>query len=260
MLCILTHHKCASTALSAFVREFCDLNRLSLFATHVGDAVPSKSHNLSCLVNARYDVVSPEIEGAALHIVRNPFDIVVSAYHSHIRTHSLEGWPELEMQRLRLESLDLAEGFVETAHFCNNVAFYARTAGPLRALSEWNYTDSRIRTVRIEDFHDRFGDLLSLGLGEDIAAWRLPSAEKYTFTSLSGGRKRGIVDDGSHYRSGQPGEWRNVLPVEAVRLVLTACPDLLATFYPESLEHAQELLARETTKTEALADRVTIEL
>lgn len=240
MLCFLTHHKCASTALSAFVHELCQSNGLSLFATHFGDAVPSKTHDVSCLVNAAYPVLRRDIDGSAIHIIRDPFDIVVSAYHSHLKTHSLEGWPKLASQRSRLQQLDRREGLHLTAQFCDEVEFYERTAGPLRALREWDYGDQRITTVRIEDLHDRLGSLLDLARGCDGLV--KPSAEKYAFSTLSGGRIRGQVNESSHYRSGLPGQWRSELPPEVVEFVLQRCKDVLARYYPESLAAAQLLL------------------
>ena len=44
------------------------------------------------LVNADYGFVSGTV-GEGLHVIRNPLDVVVSAWHSHRTTHSTDGWP-----------------------------------------------------------------------------------------------------------------------------------------------------------------------
>ena len=46
----------------------------------------------------------------AFHYVRDPRDIVVSAYFSHRNSHSTEAWPELVEYREKLRSCSKEEG------------------------------------------------------------------------------------------------------------------------------------------------------
>ncbi|MEO9133331.1 MAG: hypothetical protein ABI240_19255 [Sphingomonas sp.] len=92
----LTHHKCASTLLVAWLSEMCRINGLSFFASHRGDHGPSPEHDLSLLTNAVFANVADRLGGApAVHLIRNPLSIAVSAYNSHLSTHDDAGWLEL---------------------------------------------------------------------------------------------------------------------------------------------------------------------
>jgi hypothetical protein len=232
----LTHHKCASTLLHAWVAETCRINRLSFFTSHRGDHGPSAGHDISLLTNAVFGTVAAELGGGpAIHLIRNPLSIVVSAYHSHRATHDDAGWPELTAQRAILRGLGQAEGMMRTIAFCEDPAFYAATPGPLAQLASWDFDDPRIATIRMEDFGDDPAAMLRPAFGEAGRALTMPDAAGFAFRALSGGRGQGQVDDASHYRSGDPDAWRRELPIAARDQLRARYRALMERFYPEAL-------------------------
>lgn len=239
MIAFFTHHKCASSALVAFLAELSERSALGFFTSHLGSArPPAAGYDLCCLTNAQYDAVRGQRTGPALHLIRNPLSVVLSAYHSHRTSHSVDGWPLLAAQRARLLAADRETGMLLTAQFCNSGEFYPGTPGPLHAMRHWNYDDRAIATHRIEDGLDRLTDFLRAALGPagDALVW--PDQADFAFEKLAG-RRAGETDDAAHYRAGDAEAWKAELPVQVVRYVVDECRDILARFYPESLEWAE---------------------
>jgi tetratricopeptide (TPR) repeat protein len=80
----------------------------------------------------------------------------------------------------------------------------------------WDYSNRNIMELRFEDLiandFSYFARVLSfLGLlPQRITIPQISAATaKYSFANLSHGRTRGQEDSWSHYRKGQPGDWRN---------------------------------------------------
>lgn len=241
MIAFFTHHKCASSALVAFLAELCERSALGFFTSHLGSArPPAAGYDLCCLTNAQYDAVRDPGSDPALHLIRNPLSVVLSAYHSHRTTHSVDGWPRLAAQRARLLEADRATGMLLTAQFCNSDAFYPETPGPLHAMRHWDYDDPAIRTLRIEEGFDRLTDFLRAALGPagDALVW--PEQADFAFEKLAG-RRTGETDDASHYRAGDADAWRTELPREVIDYVVGECREVLARFYPESLDGAARI-------------------
>jgi hypothetical protein len=227
----LGHHKCASTLLGQYLVEFCTVNSLTYFASHLGSALPSSSHDVSFLTNASYGQIQAKARHG-VHVIRNPLNVVLSAFHSHLKTHPLVGWPELAVQRRVLQSCSQADGKMLTVAFCDRPDFYRETPGPLCALRQWDFDDDRFTTVRMEDFGISIGEVLRSTLSGNYT-W--PSSAAFTFQALSGGREPGTIDETSHYRSGDPEQWRSELPSAAVAYVREHFRPLLERFYPDSL-------------------------
>ncbi len=206
------------------------------FQTYRGDAVAAREFHVSILTNAVYDVVRDHIECPAIHIIRNPLDIVVSAYYSHFSTHDVEGWPALGDQRRVLAGCSREQGFFLTLAFLERADFYTGTPGPLHALRCWNFDDERICTVRMEDIVKDVNYQLGGFLIENLAGpIELPSPGDFTFERITGGRHAGEIDDRSHYRSGRPGEWRRDLPEPVINYIRTHFRPLLERYYRDSL-------------------------
>ncbi|KTE32246.1 MULTISPECIES: hypothetical protein [unclassified Sphingopyxis] len=238
MIAFFTHHKCASSALVAYLADLSERSALGFFTSHLGSARPTAAgYDLCCLTNAQYAAVRGQGSGPALHLIRNPLSVVLSAYHSHRTSHSVDGWPLLAAQRARLLAADRTTGMLLTAQFCNSEEFYPDTPGPLHAMRHWNYDDPAIRTLRIEDGLDRLTDFLRAALGPagDALVW--PDQADFAFERLAG-RRAGETDDAAHYRAGDAEAWKTELPREVIDYVVGACREVLERFYPESLDWA----------------------
>jgi hypothetical protein len=234
---ILTHHKCASTFVGFYLEQVCALNHLRLFRSHRATDRPNPECDISLLTNVTYDRIKNAIDAPAIHIIRNPLDIITSAYNSHRSTHGLDGWPHLQHQRRILANCNKEVGLHLTLAFLERAEFYPGTPGPLHALGEWCFNDARIRTIRMEDLVTdvtaMLGGTLIPTLGGAIT---LPDEANFTFERITGGRRIGEVDDMSHYRSGKPGSWREDLPDSIIAYVRAHFHELLSRYYPDSLE------------------------
>jgi hypothetical protein len=230
---VLTHHKCASAWLARYVDAYARINGLSSFATHHSAALPDRPADVAILANADHGFLAGRIPGG-IHIIRDPLDLVVSAYHSHRNTHPTEGWPQLAAQQALLRKVPEAEGMLLTIAFLERADFHPESVGPLHALRRWDFDDARFTTLRMEEMVLRPNERLGALLKAAHPGHLLPPAERHSFAALTG-RAPGQVDVTSHYRAGQPGEWRRALPAAGIAYLRVHLEGLLRRFYPGSL-------------------------
>jgi hypothetical protein len=270
------HHKCATMTLNTIAGGVC--RRLGLNYEAVFDAAQFQ-HDLPQFVatkhvdflfygNANIEHVSKLPAHKGFHIIRDPRDIVVSAYFSHMHSHPTEHWPELEPHRETLKGLTKDEGLAEEIRFRGK---------SLRHMMSWDYAQPLVLEVRFEDLTSRaYETLLTafdfLGLIDnrdykisrrassllrECAAvmqkaygWRtaqligsraLPAVEllaliwRNRFEARTKGRSRGEEDVSNHYRKGETGDWANHFSSEHKELFKSLYPDLVPKLgYAES--------------------------
>jgi hypothetical protein len=93
-------------------------------------------------VNANYKYISPLDDFIGFHVIRDPRDILVSSYFSSLKTHSTANWPELENHRAELRAISKEEGLLLEMNFIADV---------FEALETWNFDDSRILEIKMEE-------------------------------------------------------------------------------------------------------------
>ncbi|NKE43217.1 sulfotransferase domain-containing protein [Roseomonas frigidaquae] len=233
MTYVLTHHKCASAWLARYLGAYARMNGLSLSATHLSAHLPEDAAQLVLLANAAYPFLAGRIPGG-IHIIRNPLDLVVSAYHSHRNTHPTEGWPQLAAQQDLLRRVPAEDGLLLTLAFLERADFHPGAVGPLHALRHWDFDDARFVTLRMEDVVQRPTERLGGLLKASHPGHLLPPADQHSFAAVAG-RPPGQVDAGSHYRAGTAGQWRSELPDSAIGYLRAHLAPLLHRFYPETL-------------------------
>jgi hypothetical protein len=205
----------------------------------------------------------------AFHYVRDPRDIVVSAYFSHRNSHSTEAWPELIEYREKLRSCSKEQGlFLE-------LDFRSQQFQEMRGWKN-NSDNGSIRSYKVEDviaspyrtFLEIFGSLglldqeyysssnrlwfllakasckleqlmgssihLPRGLRAIPAERLLGIIYERDFSKLSGGRQKGQADPSSHYRRGVHGDWINHFSVEHLQLFKERYGDLVLQYGYES--------------------------
>lgn len=146
------------------------------------------------------------IDLRGFHVIRDPRDLIVSAYYSHMYSHDDSMWGRLRAFRPYLRSLSKSDGLLAEMLFC---------APFLMEMFRWNYEDPRILEIRFESLvRDPAATLTRacahLGLFERLGEATIRNvAGELSFMRLSGGRKPGEEDPYHHYRKGVPGDWRN---------------------------------------------------
>jgi hypothetical protein len=111
----------------------------SMFRRHVEGVAPDF---VSCRTADReqLDQLRPT---RGFHVFRDPRDIVVSGYFSHRYSHDLGGNPHIETHRRELERASILEqGLLLEMEFASC---------ELRELADWDYTDSQILELKLEE-------------------------------------------------------------------------------------------------------------
>lgn len=206
------HHKCASTWVHLMLQEVAALQRRPYHLAHdvhglPGSTVASARRELGfevlSYVNADWRRIG-DIELRGVHLVRDPRDLLVSAYFSHLATHPSGGWDELESIRSLLRSAPLETGLLVEIEFLSEV---------MAELRSWPASTPDISTFRFEsvvtDPRRSFDAMLRhLGLRDDLPDHEFDRiVDQFAFESLTHGRRRGVEDRSHHYRKGVAGEW-----------------------------------------------------
>ncbi|NND69939.1 MAG: hypothetical protein HKN43_00005, partial [Rhodothermales bacterium] len=210
--------------------------------------------------NADVDYVRQLPPHKAFHIIRDPRDIVISAYYSHRYSHATDGWPELTQYRELLKSMTEEEGLLE------EIRFRSRS---FKHLESWDFDNPDIHEIRFEEFVKADAktligafDFLGLldnsdynfgkrtkGIYREFAAFlrantpvsiprsllgdtmSVPDFFAITwrnrFAAKSRGRKEDTANVRSHYRKGQSGEWSDVFTSEHKDLFKSLYPGLV---------------------------------
>lgn len=244
------HHKCATTWINRILREtarqagwrWMNLYNDRPFEDDPRRFVEEQQLDLLSCSNATPDHPGALSPMRGFHVIRDPRDLLVSAYFSHLHSHPLNSWKELGPHRERLKALSKQDGLLA------ELEFRAREFGHL---ADWDYGRDDVLEIRMRDLTTRpysgfvkiFGFLRlvsvepfsarsqgrflvryainrvraksGLGIGRPLRDEQIP-AEKLLgvvfdnrFERLAGGRKRGESDVKSHYRKGVAGDWRN---------------------------------------------------
>jgi len=239
VLAFYGHHRCGSSWVSAILEAACsklDLRFRQVYDHRMFDGdlagfVARESVDVLVYMNADWTHAKTLGPQRAFHVIRDPRDVLVSAYYSHRYSHPTDYWTELVEHREALEALSLDQGLMAEVQ-CRRLQF--------REMSEWNYEAEGVLELRFEDLVARPESLLldafgHLGLVDGRASGRLQTVarqvgratlgvatpltrseladliEHHRFSRLSGGREPGVEDVRHHYRNGSPGEWRAVL-------------------------------------------------
>jgi hypothetical protein len=209
------HHKCASTWVHLMLQEVAAVLRRPYHLAHDVHGLPG-----STVASARralgFDVLSyvnadwrriGDIDLRGVHLIRDPRDLVVSAYYSHLASHPSGGWDELERIRALLRSTPLETGLLIEIEFLAEV---------MEELRSWPASVPKISTFRFEAVvaapRRSFDEMLRhLGLRDDLPDQEFDRiVDQFAFESLTHGRQRGVEDRSHHYRRGVAGEWRRI--------------------------------------------------
>jgi hypothetical protein len=231
-----SHSKCATVWVGAYLDALAKRNGLSYLHSHYSEAMSCPKADIFFYTDALYSFASKNGLGG-YHIIRNPFSIILSAYYSYLKTHSLYGWPALERQRSVLQSVDRETGLFLTTAFLERADFYEGAVGPLYGIRTWDYFDENFITIRMEDLVRNPGLIFKEIVGHEKI---LPDDNEFRFENFSGGRRVGEVSEDSHFRSGDSDEWKTVLPKGIIRYISEHFEAMLERYYPDLLEWSRQ--------------------
>lgn len=214
LLAYFGHHKCGSSWIRSVVADACCAAGLTIavhpYERHFDEDIialrQKQQFDFWCYINADVNYTRG-LNVRGFHVVRDPRDIIASAYFSHLYSHPDHDWPRLRYYRPYLRNLSKRDGLLAEMEF--NAIF-------LSQMLMWDYSRPEILELRFEDMiledYEAFDKVFKfLGLiptalvGQQVTT----IVEKHSFRNLSGGRDRGREDPLSHYRKGEPGDWRN---------------------------------------------------
>lgn len=256
------HHKCASTYLHRMIlSKVCErvgLNRGMVYSPEQfsGDLdgfVRNSSYDFLCYTNAdRKFVQQLQMPFRAVHVIRDPRDVLVSAYFSHLHGHPTKGWPELVEFRRKLQTLDAKEGLLAEIDFIASLPTNGYKLKPLRNMVKWDYSDARVLELRYEEmisdpttFFTRMGRHLRISgsaMAVVVAAaghklWsaprRLSDAELLDIVEASPFSKLAQRAP-KIYRKGQPGDWRHHFDDDITKEFKKTFPGVVTTLGYES--------------------------
>ena len=140
-------------------------------------------------------------------VLRDPRDVVVSAYFSILKSHSLN--PNVERLRPELERRSQADGLHYTVDLLDQLGLFAAQ----RSWCEHVASDPCVQIFRYEDLAE--DDRLFLSRLFDWLGIMIPArefdalCERHAFGRHANGREPGQENASSHYRKGVAGDWRN---------------------------------------------------
>ena len=208
------HHRCASNWIHKIIESICDGLRIPrALQDHAmafpDDGAPGNGANRGDFLitwNSDYVYVR-DLDCRGFHVIRDPRDIIVSSYFSHLESHPDDEWPRLRHFRKYLRTLDKEDGLQEELKF-SSIYLYQ--------IYSWDYGNPLI-------LEKKFEDLVISPVAEFATIFRhlrmIPRmfseadlarvVEEASFRKLSGGRTPGQEDASHHYRKGEAGDWKN---------------------------------------------------
>lgn len=259
------HHKCASMWICSMIapvasllgRKYENYYHTRLFDYDLKEALKEDNVGFFSYTNADYDYVKEVKDDiVGFHVVRDPRDICVSAYFSHLNSHPTEHWPELVDHREKLKELSKDEGLLLEMEFRRE---------EFDELFKWDYSLDNVLEIRMEDLtsrpyegmleifkflgalYEEEGDIVvkSLMIRRSLLLLKGQSANGKNkhfkiapaellgivygnrFERKAGKRKKGNEDTKHHYRKGVAGDWVNHFKKEHIEFFKANYNDLL---------------------------------
>lgn len=143
------HHKCATLWVNNIISlvcrdtglKFMNFHDSAMFNYCLKEYIEENDIDFFAYTNAEYRYVSSLDNYRGFHIVRDPRDICVSAYFSHLHSHPTNNWPELEKHKNELKKLSKEDGLLLEMKFRKK---------EFEDLYNWNYSRPNVIEIKME--------------------------------------------------------------------------------------------------------------
>ena len=288
MIIYFARHKCASTYTSKILRLLVyflgqpiyaqDFQRIPFSSRSAEDTNATLERGLEDLINhdpslliihnscPEYLIhINSHYKFRGFHLIRDPRDIVVSAYFSHHYSHkTTSSYSWVADVRNELEKMpSIEEGLLYELEILEQ---------QFADMGNWNYSNPNVLEVRFEDFvaspFNQFKRILNFCGIQVTHSFRIATLvgvinyltcryfckpvarlnilpdlllyialRRFSFKSLSGGRKPGVADIHHHFRKGIAADWKDYFtPVVKERFKLKYGDLLIKLRYEDSLQ------------------------
>ncbi|HCW08309.1 MAG TPA: sulfotransferase [Cytophagales bacterium] len=242
LFCYFGHHKCASTWIISMIYDVCFALGLKTYEKQIilmdDPQNTLNSHHADFFIcqTSDYERVINLKNVRGFHVIRDPRDVIVSGYFSHLHSHAIGKWIELKEHRQSLKQVSKYDGLFLEMKFDEYF---------IRHMVSWNYHDPEILELKYEDLSadpKKYFTMIFefLGLYDEKVSGkklflnsyanrffkRLGSSYRFTedkmdeqflehliaknhFQKLSNGRAHGNENPKSHFRRGLAGDWKN---------------------------------------------------
>lgn len=176
------HHKCATTwvnAISVAVTQalglrYSNVHNAAMFDRDLAGFLHRHPTDFLSYSNANWTYAAALRDFRGFHVIRDPRDIVVSAYFSHLHSHPTDDWSELVEHRNRLKGLSLEEGLLAEMDFRED---------EIRTIAAWDYERDEILEIKMEaiiacPYEPMVKAFAHLGLVDDRAGQGDPTGEQ----------------------------------------------------------------------------------
>lgn len=146
------HHKCATGWIDNILMEISFHMGIKFHMAHLPQhfepygglmkLVEKEKIDFLAYTNADADYLKDFKFFRGFHVVRDPRDVLVSAYYSHLHSHSTKNWPILEAHRERLTQVSKEEGLFLEMDF---------SEPEFEEMLKWNYQQGNVLEIRMED-------------------------------------------------------------------------------------------------------------
>ena len=199
------HHKCASTWTMEILNMVC--SKIGLRLKKFIELEDQPPINVDFIADTGADKNHLELlkplKFRGFHVIRDPRDIVVSAYYSHKYSHPMGSW--LEEQRKVLNRVDFEEGMRLSIDFRSK---------QFREMANWDYKkpnifETRFERITVTPFNEFSKIFQFLGIIPDELDPQILEEilNTRTFDLMADGREKGQEDIKHHYRKGIQGDW-----------------------------------------------------
>lgn len=217
---ISMHHRCGSKwTANLFVSIFKNLgitrdavDTTRNFSRHGSpDFIKFKEvkKKVAFIANCNYQYLPSGIRG--INVYRDPRDMIVSCYFSHLFSHQTKDWYQLLSHRKFLEGVSEEEGINDEMDFSQEF---------IEDLGSFDFRDISFKHFDLM-YIGRNSDSILLFIIEVLrhfgkrqfttkeSKFLINLADASIFSKLSNGREPGQEDQKHHFRNGKAGDWKN---------------------------------------------------